>query len=583
MSEAWFVHPEWAARVALATALIAALVLASWWRARRRAQRLLGTARWVGLGRLGRDLTVVLALAAIGLAVLGLRAGVRSERVSSSGVDVVLLVDVSQSMDVMDVPPSRLARARRIATELLARLGVGDRAALAAFASRGVLLTPLTPDLEALTELIAGLDGQLFAARGSDLDAGVRAALGAFETASERPRIVVVLSDGEDPTGTRDPGTAALARADTRGIAIALGLDADALVPDGRVPLRDADGRPVRSRRDAGRLARWAAATGGASFEADRWGEIDLGAAAAAIRRDAGRGPGDTFLRRVPAVQTRALAALAFALLWLEWTGAWRLARAERTGESRRGARNGPRRARAAAIVSVLVASGALAFRAAGAEAESALGADEAEPAARTVAQLESQLRSRPGDASLLIALGVARAQAGDRAGAEHALRAAALTARDPGLAALAWYDLGVLGIDAREFENARDAFFDALALRPDDIETRFNLEWTLRALRAEPPIPPPAERPDGEDPSGGESEPESPPGGDPEPAAAESARAPESDTAAPARPRFAPELGDDDVERWLARVDDAPAQALRAAARSDEEPRRGRKGAPAW
>lgn len=217
-----------------ATALVVGVVLISWGQARRRARRLLGSARGIGLRRLARDLAVVLALAAIGVAALGPRAGLRSERVPASGVDVVLLVDVSQSMDVADVPPSRLARARRIAAELLARLDGADRAALAVFAGRGVLLTPLTPDFEALTEFVAGLDGSLLSVRGSDFDAGVRAALGAFEVVSERPRVLVVLTDGEDPAGASEIDAASLVRADTRGIAIALGLDAGGLVPDGR-------------------------------------------------------------------------------------------------------------------------------------------------------------------------------------------------------------------------------------------------------------------------------------------------------------------------------------------------------------
>lgn len=585
MTGLWLAHPEWAPRVAAALAFVAVVVLASWWRARRRSVRLLGTPTWVGVGRLGRDVTVLLALAAIGLAALGLRAGMRSERVPASGVDVVLLLDVSLSMDASDVPPSRLARARRIAAELLARLGPGDRAALAAFAGRGVLLTPLTPDFEALTELVAAVDGTLLAARGSDLDAGVRAALGAFEAASERPRVLVALADGEDPAGAGDAGAAALARADTRLVAIALGLDRGALVPDGRAPLRDADGRPVRSQRDAARLARWAAASDGASFEADRWGEIDLPAAAAEIRRDAGRGPSDTVLRRVPAVQTGPLAALALALLWLEWTG---VLRGGRAGPWRRvvgSLARGPwRRPHATTAVAALVLSGALAVGVASADVEEPHSPRSPAAAARAAAQLEAELRERPGDGALLVALGIARAEAGDRVGAEHALRAAALTARDSDLASLAWYDLGVLALEDGDFENARDAFFDALALRPDDREARFNLEWTLRALRAEPPPPPPpGASGDGDDPEDDEQEAEPPPRGDREQAPPSAANEEEARAGAPDRQRFAPALDETEVAHWLSQVDDAADQALRAAAGPDDEPRPRRGAAPAW
>ncbi len=585
MTSLWLAHPEWAPSVAAATAFVAVVVLASWWRARRRSVRLLGTPKWVGVGRLGRDAMVLLALAAIGLAALGLRAGLRSERVPASGVDVVLLLDVSLSMEASDVPPSRLARARRLAAELLARLGPGDRAALAAFAGRGVLLTPLTPDFDALTELAAAVDGTLLAARGSDLDAGVRAALGAFEAASERPRVLVVLADGEDPAGAGDAGSATLARADTRLVAIALGLDSGALVPDGRAPLRDADGRPVRSQRDAARLARWAAASDGASFEADRWGEIDLSAAAAEIRRDAGRNPGDTVLRRVPAVQTGPLAALALVLLWLEWTGVLRPGSAVPWRSVRRSPACGRRRRpHATAALASVFWFGPLAPGVASADREAPQAHHSPTDAARAAAQIEAALRTRPGDGELLVALGLARAEAGDRVGAGHALRAAALTARDPGLAALAWYDLGVLALGDEDLENARDAFFDALALRPDDREARFNLEWTLRALRAEPPPPPPpgasgkADDPEQEDPDA-----EPPPHGEREQPSPDAANEEETRAGAPDRQRFAPALGETEVEHLLSQVDDAADQALRAAAGPDDEPRPRRGATPAW
>jgi hypothetical protein len=107
--------------------------------------------------------------------------------------------------------------------------------------------------------------------------------------------------------------------------------------------------------------------------------------------------------------------------------------------------------------------------------------------------------------------------------------------------------------------------------------------EWTLRALRAEPPEPPPAGGESGDDPSDDETQREPAPGDEPDRATQDPADAPQPDDGAPARPRFAPTLGDDEVERWLSQIDDAATQALRAAAGSDDEPRASRQAAPAW
>jgi tetratricopeptide (TPR) repeat protein len=359
-----------------------------------------------------------------------------------------------------------------------------------------------------------------------------------------------------------------------RLVAIALGGEQGAPVPDatrglrGGGGLRDAQGRPVLSRRDAERLARWAAATGGASFAGDRWGAIDLAAALGAIRRDAGHASGEPVARRVPALQTVPLAALAFALLWLEWTGL----------PGARGRLTRPVRPRRRAPAAAATALATLLLGAAPGDEPAA-----APPDPHAVARLEAALRARPGDPELLVELGVARAEAGDPAGAGHALRAAALTARDPALAALAWYDLGVLAIDARELEAARDAFLEALALAPDDARARFNLEWALRALAEPPPPPAPGrdEQQEQDEQERGEAEP-SPRAPAQEGEDEAPAESPADEAGEQAPPRFAPQLAEQEVERWLDEVHDSAGAALRAATEAGEPTGR-RRPAVGW
>ena len=95
-------------------------------------------------------------------------------------------------------------------------------------------------------------------------------------------------------------------------------------------------------------------------------------------------------------------------------------------------------------------------------------------------------MRQNPGNAKLLIELGLERARAGAHKEAEHAFLAAALQAREQRVAGLAFYDLGVVSIERGALTEARDAFFDSLAVWPDDPHAKFNLEWTLRALDPE-------------------------------------------------------------------------------------------------
>ena len=460
MSPDRWVHPElFGAVVALLSLAIGAVVLARA-RARRLRLRLLGTPGRLVARRAASDVALLVALAAIGVALLGPRLGERVVSIVSNGVDVVFAIDVSRSMDARDVPPSRLARARRAVVEILARLAPSDRAALAAFAGSGVLLAPLTPDRAALVELLSGLDSDLLLPRSSNPGSGVRAAVTAFEAGSDRPRVVFVLSDGEDPERHRSLGITDATRTDARVLVAALGSEIGASVPDHGVALVDRSGSVVVSRRDARRLGRLASATGGELFLGDAWGEIDFDRAAAAIRRHAGSAPGELVERSVRAVQVTPLAALAFLLLLLEGLprpGTWRVPSSGWIG--------------AAAVFAC-----AAIFATPSPAGDGSGGDVGTDPAESTLAALEAQLRARPFDPALLVRLGVARLERGRREAAARAFLAAALLANDALDASIAYHDLGVTALEDGDLVAASDAFFDALALAPDDERTRFNL-----------------------------------------------------------------------------------------------------------
>jgi Ca-activated chloride channel family protein len=540
VSAAFWSHPEWLAPLALVcVAATAALVAARVLLRRRRAR--LGAGIPQAPGSRGSDAALLAALALLALALAGPRIGSRVQQIPASGVDVVFVFDVSRSMDARDVAPSRLERARRAALDLLARLETSDRVALVVFAGHGALLTPLTPDSDALAELLDGLDTGLVAPASTRIEEGVRAALGAFEAGSQRPRIVFLLGDGEDTARRGDAGAADAQRAGARVLAAAFGSEVGSTLDDHGAPLRDREGRAVVTRRNLARLAALCEATDGALFAADAWGEIDLAAALAAIRRDAGSAPGAIALRRVRAAPVVPLAALSFALLLGEGlVGAPRFA-------SRRAAR--------------ALAGGAAALVA-------ALPAPAGDGALTSLGELEAALREQPGDPHLLVELGAARLERGQRDAAARAFLAAALSTRAPEAAGTAYFDLGVAALENGDYPAARDAFLDALALLPGDARARFNLEWTLQALQQQAPVasPEPPEVPEEE------REPAPAPPQRPEEASAD-----EKEEGEPP-----PSLSPAEQQRWLARVRDDPGRALRAATRAGAPDAR-REAGPAW
>ena len=230
-------------------------------------------------------------------------------------------------------------------------------------------------------------------------------------------------------------------------------------------------------------------------------------------------------VRRERAVQVLPFAALAFALLLLEGLP---VPPALRSG----------RRAAAAAAL-LLLAAGPLTH--------------------------EAALR--------LQRAGLEKLERGDTEGARRALEAAALAARETALAALAYYHLGVAHLAAGELEDARLAFFDALALDPEDAMARFDLEWTLAALARRPPPSPPAAASDEQELKLPRPAPEAARERETEPAPGERREA------APAPPA----LGAEERQRLLDRVPDDPSRALRLTARSGAGGVAARAEAPAW
>jgi Ca-activated chloride channel family protein len=540
VSAALWTHPEWLMALALVVAATAVALGLARLALRRRRERL-GAGIPHARGPRASDVALFAALALLAAALAGPRIGSRVQEIPGSGIDVVFAFDVSRSMDASDVAPSRLERARRVAASLLERLEPADRAALAAFAGHGVLLTPLTPDRDALIELLGGIDMGLVAPTNTSIEAGLRAAQGAFETGSERPRMVFLLGDGEDTVRRGDAGAGEALRADVRVLAAAFGTEAGSTLDDHGAPLLDRSGRAVVSRRDLARLEALCAATDGALFAADAWGEIDLGAAMAAIRRDAGSAPGAKVERRVRAAPVVPLAALAFVLLLLE--GLPRVPLFVRRRE-------------------------ALAWATAAAALVAAVPAPAGDDAFSSTAALEALVREQPGDPRALIELGAARLERGQRDAASRAFLAAALSTRDAQAAGVAYFDLGVAALEGGDYAAARDAFLDALALVPGDARARFNLEWTLQALQQHEPIARP-EPPEAQDEA-------------PKPAPAPPQGPPEPDALRDEARSSPPQLSQEEQQRWLARVQDDPSRALRAAARGEAAgPRQG--SGPAW
>lgn len=212
----------------------------------------------------GLSFLVFLVLSVLALA--GFTWGSRPVQHTREGLDVALVLDVSRSMLADDVRPSRLGRASVAIQGLLGELP-GSRFSLVVFKGAAVKLVPMTEDTTAIEAVLASVGPAMISSPGTDVAAGIDAALGSFPAGSDRNRIILLFSDGEFLE--RSPLRVA-AEAGGKGIpvlSIAAGTRAGSqieLADGGKV--RDVEGRLVVSKVDLDSLEEISSLSGGRLF-----------------------------------------------------------------------------------------------------------------------------------------------------------------------------------------------------------------------------------------------------------------------------------------------------------------------------
>jgi len=150
---------------------------------------------------------VLLAIAAIVLGAANLQKKGKSDNINRTGVDVILLLDVSKSMLAEDIRPSRLEKAKQLLTKLLDKLP-DDRVGLVLFAGRAYMQMPLTIDQAAAKMYIQDAGPNVVPTQGTVIADALRMASGAFNSQEHKYKAVVLISDGED----HDPDALATAK-----------------------------------------------------------------------------------------------------------------------------------------------------------------------------------------------------------------------------------------------------------------------------------------------------------------------------------------------------------------------------------
>ncbi len=194
-----------------------------------------------------------IAIASLLVAFAAPQIGTRLKEVKKKGIDIVIALDVSNSMLAEDIKPNRLQKAKYEIARLIDKLGQ-DRIGLVVFAGEAFLQCPLTTDKNALKLFLDVVSTDAIELQGTNFYAALSESVRAFQgievgaSASERNqsrnRVVLLFSDGEDFEGNLDQ---ALEQAQAERIRIySIGIGSDQPAP---IPIYNAQGQRTDFKR----------------------------------------------------------------------------------------------------------------------------------------------------------------------------------------------------------------------------------------------------------------------------------------------------------------------------------------------
>ncbi|MGQ3265181.1 VWA domain-containing protein [Phenylobacterium sp.] len=234
--------------------------------------------------------------------------------------EVVIALDLSRSMLATDVSPSRLSRARALATALADDLP-DRRIGLIGYAGAAHVLAPVSEDQGILRTYLPQIGPEHMPVPGSNLDALLETALNSFSD-TPQGRALVILTDGEAEPGAWGERLAPLRSQGVRVIAVGFGTEAGATPPGpGGAPMRRADGAAVVSRLNPALLAELAAGGAQGGQALDLAGAADLSALVRTASATAPEAAG-TEAGRAQGLADQFVWFAAAALILLAWSAA---------------------------------------------------------------------------------------------------------------------------------------------------------------------------------------------------------------------------------------------------------------------
>ncbi|MFP4046525.1 MAG: vWA domain-containing protein [Bacteroidales bacterium] len=210
---------------------------------------------------------LIVALTSIIFALADPQFGPKLETVERKGVEIIIALDVSNSMLAEDIKPNRLERAKRSISKMIGQL-LNDKIGLIVFAGDAYVQVPVTTDYSAVKMFLSTIDTDIVPRQGTAIGSAINSAVRSFDSESELEKALIIISDGEDHEGDAINAAKAAGEEDilihTIGMASGQGGPIPVRKSGGQVQYqKDQEGNTVISKLDETMLKKIAASGNG--------------------------------------------------------------------------------------------------------------------------------------------------------------------------------------------------------------------------------------------------------------------------------------------------------------------------------
>lgn len=210
---------------------------------------------------------LVCAIAVTIIALARPQIGSKLREVKKNGVEIMVVVDVSNSMLADDIAPSRLAKTKYAISNLSSTL-VDDRLGLVVFAGDAFVQLPITSDFVSARNFVEYISPQMVANQGTDIGKALSLAARSFSSQSDKSRAIILISDGEDHGGDLSSVVASITEQGIPIHVIGIGSpEGSPITIDGQ-QMKDEKGNMVVSRLGEEMLQELALSSGGSYIRA---------------------------------------------------------------------------------------------------------------------------------------------------------------------------------------------------------------------------------------------------------------------------------------------------------------------------